>query len=106
MVSNAIDPLKGAVGLERGLAILRLMNGDLNGAANDRLLVECLALIGFRCNCGDLRDQLDALEREGLLRLERRAGLVVAELTRVGGEVAGGVARADGVAAPGPDCPY
>lgn len=106
MIPNEPNSLDATIRAERGLAILRLLNGDLRGAANDRLLAVCLAVLGFRCGRVVLCEQLDALERGGLIKLERQSSLVVLELTRLGAEVADGVERAVGVAVSSPECPY
>ena len=104
--ANRLDPVKQIVREHRALAILRIVNRQVGRASNDGVLTDCLKLFGLTCGHEELRAEIDALEREGLLTVERTADIHVLELTRRGVEVADGIIIVEGVERPQPDCPY
>ena len=53
-----------------------------------------------------MRSLIDRLERIGAVCVTRNDMLLVVELKRHGQEIADGIVSQEGVAAPGPDCPY
>ena len=106
MKSNMPDPVKQIVREQRALAILRITNRQPGRTSNECVLSECLKQFGLTCGHEELRAEIDALEREGLLRVERGTGVHVIELTRRGAEVAESVVTAEGVARVEPGCSY
>lgn len=107
MTTNAPDDVSKTVQEHHALAILRLLNGDdLRGAANDHLLLSLFPLLGFKISHVAMRSMIDRLERIGAVSVTRNDMLLVVELKRHGREIADGIVSQEGVAAPGPDCPY
>ena len=107
MIPNASDEIGKTVREHHALAALRLLNGeDLRGAANDNLLLSLFTLLGFKISHIAMRTLIDHLERIGAVGVTRRDKLLVVELKRHGQEIAEGIVCQEGVAAPGPDCPY
>lgn len=106
MKNDSDEILRATIAAHRTLAILRLLNGELRGAANDRLLRDLLSHLGLNSSYQEVSDAIDMLERAGALSSSRKQELTVVELTRVGADIAEGRAEANGVAKPGPECPY
>lgn len=84
------------------LVILRSL-ADAGYDANESILDECLALYGHKISRDLVRNHLNWLEEQGLVRIERLSGgFMVATITQRGLDVANGEAVVDGVKRPRP----
>lgn len=107
MTGNALADVDRMFREHLALAVLRLLGGNvLRGAGNDQLLQELASALGFRVSNASLRDVLGFLERAGAITSNAVDRLLVVELRRLGREIADGLVDLEGVARPGPDCPY
>ena len=98
--------MKEVVREHRALAILRLLSDALGFRSNDQVVLACLSKIGLGCGRKDLEEQLGLLERDGLVSTDRVSDIIVIDLTSRGQEVSEGLSVVQGVAKPGPECPY
>lgn len=106
MTANRENPVREAMRAHRAMAILRLLDGELGGFANNELLATILGVLGLRTSCGELRELLSFLEREGAVELTDRETLTVIRLRRHGQELAQGLVAGEGIERPAADCPY
>jgi DNA-binding PadR family transcriptional regulator len=90
----------------QALAVLRLLERETNGAANNRLLNDMLRFYAPEDLEGHLVDCLRRLESEGLVTTREVAELIVVELREMGENVALGRKKAESVMKAWPDCPY
>ena len=91
------------VDADQRLAILQVLEGDPDYSHNDHILTGALARLGHAVSIDKLRTELQWLEEQGLLTVDKAlVGVWVAKLTRRGEDVALGRARVEGVARPGP----
>lgn len=87
---------------DQRLVILRSL-ADAGYDANESILDECLALYGHKISRDLVRNHLNWLEEQGLVRIERLSGgFMVATITQRGLDVANGEAVVDGVKRPRP----
>ncbi|MDX3896896.1 VpaChn25_0724 family phage protein [Pasteurella multocida] len=87
---------------DQRLVILRSL-ADAGYDANESILDECLALYGHKISRDLVRNHLNWLEEQGLVRIERlSSGFMVATITQRGLDVANGEAVVDGVKRPRP----
>ncbi len=87
---------------DQRLVILRSF-ADAGYDANESILDECLALYGHKISRDLVRNHLNWLEEQGLVRIERLSGgFMVATITQRGLDVANGEAVVDGVKRPRP----
>ncbi len=84
------------------LAILQLLEQDVDYAHNEIVLQGALEQLGHGVSFDRLRSELAWLGEQGLLVVTDVAGLQLAKLTRRGSDVAGGRTRVPGVARPRP----
>lgn len=103
--ANDTDAISRIRSAHRTLAILRVLAKTAYWA-NDRLLADILESLGLVASAAELQADLDGLERSGLVRLRRHDDLIVVELTARGGDAGSGRVMVEGVAPPGPECPY
>ena len=106
MPTNIPNALNTVIVEQRRLAILRLLNGILNGVTNEEVLSNLLSVLAFKCGRENLREHLSELERLGVVKLDKVEKLVLIELTRKGAEVAEGITLVDGISRPAPEFPY
>lgn len=86
---------------DQRLRVLQVLERDPDGSHNENVLRAALGMAGHRRLSGRrIRDLLDWLAEEGLVRLEERAGLMLAHLTGRGEDVALGGSSLPGVAVP------
>lgn len=94
--------LKELMTQDQRLVILRSL-ADAGYDANESILDECLALYGHKISRDLVRNHLNWLEEQGLVRIERLSGgFMVATITQRGLDVANGEAVVDGVKRPRP----
>ena len=105
-MGNEVGFMKGLITGQRRLAVLRWLLATPGYCLNDQLLAAMLRKAALFHGGESLRDDLEHLERAGAVRLRRIDSLIVAELTRRGGEAAEGLVELDGVPRPGVECPY
>lgn len=87
---------------DQRLVILRSLI-DANYDANESILDDCLALYGHKISRDLVRNHLNWLEEQGLVKVERLTdGFMVATITQRGVDVANGEAVVDGVKRPRP----
>lgn len=87
---------------DQRLVILRSLI-DANYDANESILDDCLALYGHKISRDLVRNHLNWLEEQGLVKIERLTdGFMVATITQRGVDVANGEAVVDGVKRPRP----
>lgn len=87
---------------DQRLVILRSLV-DAGYDANESILDDCLALYGHKISRDLVRNHLNWLEEQGLVRIERLNGsFMVATITQRGVDVANGEAVVDGVKRPRP----
>ena len=103
---NLGNILASIAGEHAALVTLRLLSHAPAFTSNTLVLGACLQAAGLSTSSDKLRSMLRRLDADGLLRVTEAKGLIVAELTALGGEVAVGLITAAGVAKPGPECPY
>ena len=87
---------------DQRLVILRSLI-DANYDANESILDDCLALYGHKISRDLVRNHLNWLEEQGLVKIERLTdGFMVATITQRGVDVANGETVVDGVKRPRP----
>ena len=87
---------------DQRLVILRSL-ADAGYDANESILDDCLTLYGHKISCDLVRNHLNWLEEQGLVKIERLSGgFMVAKITQRGLDVANGEAVVDGVKRPRP----
>lgn len=84
------------------LALLRLLHEMPGYSANSAVLHTAAQSLGFHISRDKVATTLDWLREQGLLTLERLAGVTVAKLTARGADVATGLAVVTGVDRPSP----
>jgi hypothetical protein len=87
---------------DRRLVILRLLDQAPGCAANDSILHAGLDSVGHRCSRDQVKTDLAWLAEQGLIRVERLDGIVIAALTDRGLDVQAGRATVPGVKRPSP----
>ncbi len=85
------------------LVVLRLLAESSGYRANESLLKMALADWGHVVSRDRVRSELSWLAEQGLTTLREIGGVMIAELTGRGGDVASGAAVAPGVRRPSPD---
>jgi hypothetical protein len=105
-LANAHSDIARIKAEHRALAILRFLHREPSYGSNERIVAAYLELLAIGGGCNEIRSALDDLERLGLLRAERRAGLMVVWLTQSGEDAALGRSNVEGVLPPAPDEPY
>lgn len=76
---------------------------DAGYDANESILDDCLALYGHKISRDLVRNHLNWLEEQGLVRIERLSnGFMIATITQRGLDVANGEAIVEGVKRPRP----
>ena len=87
---------------DQRLVILRSL-ADAGYDANESILDDCLTLYGHKISRDLVRNHLNWLEEQGLVKIERLSGgFMVAKVTQRGLDVANGEAVVDGVKRPRP----
>lgn len=87
---------------DQRLVILRSL-AEVGYDANESILDDCLALYGHKVSRDLVRNHLNWLEEQGLVKIERlTGGFMVAQITQRGLDVANGEAVVDGVKRPRP----
>ncbi|OOF88048.1 hypothetical protein BKG93_00140 [Rodentibacter ratti] len=87
---------------DQRLVILRSLV-DAGYDANESILDDCLALYGHKISRDLVRNHLNWLEEQGLVRIERLSnGFMIATITQRGLDVANGEAIVEGVKRPRP----
>lgn len=87
---------------DQRLVILRSL-ADAGYDANESILDDCLTLYGHKISRDLVRNHLNWLEEQGLVKIERLSGgFMVAKITQRGLDVANGEAVVDGVKRPRP----
>lgn len=86
----------------RRLTILRILNSAQAYSANESLLHGMLPNLGFNPTRDTVRGDLTWLGEQELIRVDEPGGLMIAELSERGAEVAEGRATHPGVAKPSP----
>mgnify|MGYP006282082835 CR=1 FL=1 len=86
----------------RRLTILRTLSEAQGFATNESVLHDLVTAYGFRDSRDTIRGDLAWLGEQGLVELSEPGGLMIAELTERGGDVAAGRASQPGVAKPSP----
>ncbi|BFU65371.1 MULTISPECIES: winged-helix domain-containing protein [Pasteurellaceae] len=87
---------------DQRLVILRSLV-DAGYDANESILDDCLALYGHKISRDLVRNHLNWLEEQGLVRIERlNNGFMIATITQRGLDVANGEAIVEGVKRPRP----
>ncbi|MGX2948578.1 VpaChn25_0724 family phage protein [Frederiksenia canicola] len=87
---------------DQRLVILRSLV-DAGYDANESILDDCLTLYGHKISRDLVRNHLNWLEEQGLVKIERLTdGFIVATITQRGVDVANGEAVVDGVKRPRP----
>ncbi len=84
------------------LTILRALAEDTVGSHNESILQSILNEFGLACGRDKLRTMLSWLQEQDLVSLREAAGLMVAQITHRGVDVATGVASVPGVKHPSP----
>lgn len=84
------------------LCILQALAEDADYSQNEHVLDAVLSSFGHSLPGSQLRAQVAWLEEQGLVTLGDVAGVMVAQLTRRGMDVAAGRANVPGVRRPGP----
>lgn len=88
---------------DRRLVLLRLLAESEGYSANEYLLATALPGFGHSVSHDRVRTDLDWLDEQGLVRVERPGEVCVATLTARGADVAAGRARVAGVKRPSPE---
>jgi hypothetical protein len=104
--SNEIDTLEQHKSEHRALALLRFLDRQPGNASNECIIGLLFERIGLVCSRQQVRDDLERVERLGLIRISKTEDLVVVSLLAKGEEVAKGRITAEGVLRPGVECPY
>lgn len=87
---------------DQRLVILRSL-AEAGYDANESILDDCLALYGHKISRDLVRNHLNWLEEQSLVKIERLAsGFMIAKITQRGLDVANGEAFVDGVKRPRP----
>ncbi len=86
----------------RRLAILQTLSGAPGYSANEQLLRELVDSYGLRATLDQVRGDLTWLSEQGAVKLTELGGLMIAELTERGADLAAGRASQPGVRRPGP----
>jgi Fe2+ or Zn2+ uptake regulation protein len=87
---------------DRRLVVLRLLAESESYTANEYLLTSALPGFGHSVSHDRVRADMDWLEEQGLVSVERPGDISVAKLTQRGLDVAQGRTRATGVKRPAP----
>jgi hypothetical protein len=87
---------------DRRLVLLRLLADAPGYAANESILLEAVESFGHRPSRDALRADLAWLAEQGLVTIEEVATVMIATVTRRGGDVAFGRAVVPGVRRPEP----
>ncbi|OOF44017.1 hypothetical protein BKK51_10140 [Rodentibacter trehalosifermentans] len=86
---------------QRLVILLSLVDAGYD--ANESILDDCLALYGHKISRDLVRNHLNWLEEQGLVRIERLSnGFMIATITQRGLDVANGEAIVEGVKRPRP----
>ncbi|OOF51061.1 hypothetical protein BKK54_04135 [Rodentibacter genomosp. 1] len=94
--------LKDLIKQDQRLVILRSLV-DTGYDANESILDDCLALYGHKISRDLVRNHLNWLEEQDLVKIERLGnGFMIAKITQRGLDVANGEAVVDGVKKPSP----
>lgn len=87
---------------DQRLVILRSL-AEAGYDANESILDDCLALYGHKISRDLVRNHLNWLEEQGLVKIERLStGFMIASITQRGLDVANGEAFVEGVKRPRP----
>ena len=104
--SNEINALEQQKSEHRALALLRFLNREPGNISNECVINLLFEKIGLVCSRQQVLDDLERLEKLGLIRVSKTEGLVVVSLLAKGEEVAIGRVTVEGVLRPGVNCPY
>lgn len=86
----------------RRLTVLRTLSEAQGYATNESVLHDLVEAYGFRESRDTIRGDLAWLGEQGLIETSEPGGLMIAEMTERGGDVAAGRASHPGVAKPSP----
>jgi hypothetical protein len=104
-LKNSPSDFAETVSAHRHLATLRLLS-VLSGRSNELLLDELLNKLGIGSSYKDVHECLRFLEGCGAVKVSHHDALMVVDLTRQGDAIARGHVTQEGIAPPGPECPY
>jgi hypothetical protein len=84
------------------IVILREIERDPGRSMSNEMLQRCLNAYGHHCGIAEVNAQINWLEQRGYVKTDRlgASGLVMAEITRPGIDVATGQVRAEGIDPP------
>ncbi|WP_454684826.1 VpaChn25_0724 family phage protein [Ancylobacter moscoviensis] len=105
MNNEPISDLEGIVAEHRSLAVLRALY-QLDGSANEHVLLDRLERLALGGTRRTIRDCLDQLDMKGLLRTTWAGSTQVVHLTERGRDVTTGREVVEGVLKAGADGPY
>lgn len=87
---------------DRRLVILRVLKEMPQHSANDSMLHDLVIKWGNICTRDQVKTEISWLHDQGFLLREETAGIVIAEITQRGMDVAKGLTTVDGIRKPSP----